>query len=248
MIYISKITLDPYFMNKIMQSPAVITEDLGKMFEKGICGAYGIPYIGKYKYSEEQADAFAKRLQLLPSLFPDCTHTAEKGAQYDFTANDNNQLHLSAKTNKKGYKICPQKIGQPTKQKFCEYFDIDPKSTNDDIKQYIMVNLKSMLPHYFNYTFDSPIVYYNQHTDKIVYINTLSSIEWEPVACRFSHMQNNTQWNESTTVSMVRDDKSYSVAEFQIHNNRNGVKFRWNLDTLLKYFPQHFDVTQLSEK
>ena len=248
MIYIPKITPNPYFTSKIMQSTPVITEDLGKMFEKGICGAYGIPYMGKYKYSEEQADLFTKRLQGLPSLFPNCIHTAEKGAQYDFTATSNNQLHLSAKTNKKGYKICPQKIGQPTKQKFCEYFDIDPNSTNDHIKQYITDNLKSMLPHYFNYTFDAPIIYYNKHADKTIYINTLSPIQWAPVACRFSHIQNNKQWNESTTVSIIKHDKHYGIAEFQIHSNRNSVKFRWNLAALLKYFAPHFYVVHLLQK
>ena len=245
MIFISKIIAKTYFTSKIMQSPLVITEDLGKVFEKGICGAYGIPYMGKYKYSEEQADLFTKRLQGLPSLFPNCIHTAEKGAQYDFTATSNNQLHLSAKTNKKGYKVCPQKIGQPTKPKFCEYFDIDTNSTNDDIKQYIMVNFKSMLPHYFNYTFNTPIIYYNKQSDKIVYINTLSPIDWETVACRFSHIQNNKQWNESTTVSIIQHDKSYGIGEFQIHNNRNTIKFRWNLAALLKYFARHFAVVQL---
>ena len=29
----------------------VLTEDLGKIFEKGVCLLYGIEYDGKYKYS-----------------------------------------------------------------------------------------------------------------------------------------------------------------------------------------------------
>lgn len=230
----------------IKNVPKVITEDLGKIFEKGICGVYNTPYVGKYKYSEEEAAKFTQRLQKLPELFPQCTHTAEKGAQYDFTAINDSNTHLSAKTNKQGDKVCPQKIGQPSKKKFCEYFNLDHTTmTANDIKQYIMVNLKSMLPHYFKYTFDCPIIYYNQKSDKILFVKNIAPIDWDQVAISFSHILKEKEWNESTSISVKVDDKYVNIGEFQVHTKRDGIKFRWNFETLLKLYPNLFSVQQI---
>ena len=82
----------------------LLTEDLGKMFEMAICLTFGIPYDGKYKYGMEFPEKLKVRLAKLTELFPMCSHTAKKGARYDYTSIDGTQ-HLSAKTNKKGKKI-----------------------------------------------------------------------------------------------------------------------------------------------
>ena len=44
------------------KQPKVITEDLGKIFEKAICNLYGIEYEGKYNYSLEQAENIKQKL------------------------------------------------------------------------------------------------------------------------------------------------------------------------------------------
>ena len=80
----------------------LLTEDTGKMFEMAICLAYGIPFDGKYKYGMELPIALQPRLAKLPTLFPKCTHSAKRGARYDFTCIDDTTKHLSAKTIKKG--------------------------------------------------------------------------------------------------------------------------------------------------
>lgn len=63
------------------------TEDTGKIFEKAICDAYGIPYDGPFQYSQADVDKLTPRLKRLvtDNLFPMCAHTASKGARYDFT-------------------------------------------------------------------------------------------------------------------------------------------------------------------
>jgi hypothetical protein len=97
------------------------TEDTGKIFEKAICDAYGIPYDGPFQYSQAEVDKLTPRLKRLvtDNLFPMCVHTASKGARYDFTAVAEFGLHLSAKSNKKkGGKVAPQVVGQATPQKF----------------------------------------------------------------------------------------------------------------------------------
>ena len=116
----------------------LLTEDLGKMFEMAICLTFGIPYDGKYKYGMELPEQLKLRLAKLTELFPMCSHTAKKGARYDYTSIDGTQ-HLSAKTNKKGKKIgrvAPQVIGQAQPQKFCDILGIEFVSI-EALKQYI---------------------------------------------------------------------------------------------------------------
>ena len=89
------------------------TEDLGKMFEMAICLAYRIPYDGPYKYGMELPNRLKDRLVKLQELFPTPTHTAKKGARYDYTAvMEDKRMHLSAKTTKmNGGKVAPQVVG-----------------------------------------------------------------------------------------------------------------------------------------
>ena len=63
------------------------TEDTGKIFEKAICDAYGIPYDGPFQYNQADVDKLTPRLKrlVIDNLFPMCVHTASKGARYDFT-------------------------------------------------------------------------------------------------------------------------------------------------------------------
>ena len=80
-------------------------------------------------------------------------------------------MYLSAKTNKKGNKGCPQVIGQPSIKKFSEHFKIpNEKRTHNGIKSFIYENIHTMLPEYFKYTFDCMIVYYNEKDDKILLV------------------------------------------------------------------------------
>ena len=46
--------------------------------------------------------------------------------------------------------------------------------------------------------------------------------------CEISFTKNPTDWNESSTLRIIYKYKKYSIGEFQIHNNRDGVKFRFN--------------------
>ena len=59
-------------------------------------------------------------------------------------------IKLSAKTTKKDGKVCPQVIGQPSKKKFCEFFNVDINFTLEQIKEYIEVNVDKMLNIYFD--------------------------------------------------------------------------------------------------
>ena len=226
----------------------ILTEDLGKKFEMAICLTYAIEYDGRYKYDMVEPLLLKERLKKLPELFPKCIHSAKRGSQYDFTASDNKELHLSAKTTKGDNKVCAQVIGQPTRNKFCEFFKLDAKTNNIDIKKYIQNNVKTMLKSYDFYTFDCPMIYYNKKTGSLQYITKIKDIEWHKYTFDFSHLhnkKNNYEWKESSSLYLLENNKKITIGEFQIQNHRDSIKFRWSFINLLKIFSEHFEIIKL---
>ena len=226
----------------------VLTEDLGKIFEKSICLLYDIEYDSKYKYSLEDADKLKERLIKFKEVFPfNIIHSAKNGGRYDFTGLDDLNIKLSAKTSKKDGKVCPQVIGQPTKKRFCEYFEIDNSCDLEEIKKYIENNLIKLLKKYYDFTFDCPIIYYNKHKNKLLFIkrnnmdNINYSIDWTKYNIEFSHIKKNKKWGESSSISI----DNITIGEFQIHNHRDCIKFRWAFENLLGLFKDYFNITIL---
>ena len=241
--------VDVLIVDDVNPKKMILTEDLGKKFEMGICMLYGIEYDGKYKYSMEEAEKLKNRLTNLLNVFPHkLKHTAKNGSQYDFTGEEDETIKLSAKTTKKDGKVCPQVIGQPSKKKFCEFFSVDINFTLEQIKEYIEVNVEKMLNIYFDLTFDCPILYYNQKTDILQLIKLTKNINgehqkinWSEIVIEFSHKKKNKVWTESSTISI----NNVTIGEFQVHNNRDCIKFRWAFENLLKIFPNTFELINL---
>lgn len=240
----------------------VLTEDLGKIFEKAICLLYEIEYNGKYKYSLDDAIKLKEKIGKLKAIYPDkLKHIAKNGNQCDFmiikdtnTNTNNDEIkYLSAKTTKKNNKVCPQVIGQVSKKKFCEYFKIENATTYtlENIKTYIENNIIDLLIQYSNTTFDCPIIYYNQHKNTLQIIKLKTPIEWENYKIQFSHNIKNKKWNESSYISLANNTTSSitsntGIGEFQIHNHRDCIKFRWSFNKLLSQFDSHFEIIHLS--
>ncbi len=229
----------------VEEEPVLQTEDLGKKFEMAICLLYNIQYDGKYKYSIDDAHILKNKLTNLLTLFPyDLKHTAKAGSQYDFTCITDDTIKLSAKTTKKDGKVCPQVIGQPSKKKFCNFFNvsiIDSNSLEQQIKNYIQTNIHNMLSIYFDNTFDCPIIYYNQHLNKLLFIKVTNKIDWSKYAVEFSHIKKNKVWRESSTISI----NNITIGEFQVHNHRDCIKFRWAFEKLLTTFKENFELVSL---
>jgi len=221
----------------------VLTEDLGKIFEMAICLLYKIDYDGKYKYSMEEANTIMTELDKLKQVFPfKLKHIAKNGNKYDFVCIDDDKINLSAKTTKKDAKVCPQVIGQPSKKKFCEFFGIDLNFNLEQIKNYIETNVKSLLEIYTLNTFDCPIVYYNKHKKMILFVKLKESINWTNYDITFSHIIKNKKWNESSCIII----NGITIGEFQIHNHRDCIKFRWSFEKLLNLFNDKFEIVDLS--
>jgi hypothetical protein len=211
----------------------IVTEDLGKELEMAICLLNETPYDGKFKYCMTKAELLKDKLVHFKKVFPyQLIHTAKNGSRFDFTAANSEDIKLSAKSTKKDYKVCPQVIGQPSKKKFCQFFEIDLSLSYDQIKIYIQTNITKLLETYFHYTFDCPILYYNEDKNNLWFIKNHTNINWDDINIEFSHIKKNKTWNESSSIYF----NGYSIGEFQIHNHRDNIKFRWNLLNLLICF------------
>lgn len=46
--------------------------------------------------------------------------------------------------------------------------------------------------------------------------------------CEITFTKNIETWNESSTMKIKYNNINYSIGEYQIHSNRDGVKFRFN--------------------
>lgn len=202
-------------------------ENLGKEFEKAVCIYYDIEFKGNFKYSIENAKRLAERLTPLKELWaPSAEHTANNRSSHDFTyLCDGLSRHLSLKTNKSsGGKVCPQVIGQPTSKTFRKHFGL---SEDVNIKDYITNNFPSMLEKYWNNAYDVPMLYYNEKEDKIYYIKPSYYPEFEKEHLTLGKV--GKDWNESTTLKY----KGETIGEFQLHNHRDCIKFRWNHKNLM---------------
>jgi hypothetical protein len=202
----------------------IMTEDLGKIFEMAICLLYETDYDGKYKYGLEEANQIKEKLYNLKNVFStNIKHIAKNGNKYDFATMDDPPRFLSAKS----------------KTRFCQLFEI-PTETN--IKTYIENNVVALLEKYTIHTFECPMVYYNKHKQIYWYIQQTTQIDWHDVGeIIFSHIKKKKVWNESTSVLV----DGTTIGEFQIHNHRDCIKFRWAFEKLLKIFARNFDIIDL---
>lgn len=241
-MFIKEYMVDNVNTNIISTPKQIITEDLGKIFEMAICLLYEIEYDGKYKYSLEEANTIKERIYKLKNIFPyKIKHIAKNGNKYDFVSLDNEHINLSAKTTKKDAKVCPQVIGQPSKKKFCEFFGIDLQYNLEQIKQYIQDNVNALLDIYALNTFDCPVVYYNKHKNLLLFVKLKENIKWTNYDITFSHVIKNKNWNESSCIIINNN----TIGEFQIHNHRDCIKFRWSFEKILNLFKDNFEIIYL---
>lgn len=244
----------------------LLTEDTGKILEKAICDVYGTPYDGAFVYSQEEVDKLIPRVSNLKTdnHFPQCHHTASNGARYDFASDDGAQ-NLSAKSNKKkGGKVAPQVIGQPSAEKFCQVIGIEDPATiaalassPPHLKQYIQEHIATILPVMWEYTFSCPIVYYVANTGDIRFITethttpTPTPIDWN--SYEYTWTRTHDKWENSTTLkispsspSSQPNEKPVSIAEFQFHTkSRTNLAIRWNFEAVLKLFHTRFTIVEL---
>jgi len=200
-------------------------ENLDKIFK---------PELINLKLIQKDTELFEK----LKTHYPYLIYTGNTDNKYDFKYIDINDgektKYVSVKTNFNGKKVCPQVIGQTTFKKYKSYFKIDENYTKPELKIYIMEHIDEILKTYLKYTFHCDIIYYfkERKTTGLHIIkydeNRVHNVEFEKGFVSFSHIKNNKDWNESSTVYYTLNGKTVSIGEFQVHNNRDNIKFRWN--------------------
>lgn len=224
-----------------------MSHSLGKSFEKAICLLYNTPFHGnRQQYNINNAKELMGRSLKLKTIYPDMKHVTNYASKYDFIIENSDEKYLNAKTTKTRGKVCPQVLGQCTRKSFCQHFNI----TNQDIvnvKEFIEGNVSIIIKKYFENTFLCPILYYNENMDKLSIIKLRQGILWEKYQFEFSHLQRNKIWASSTTLYIIDEftEENIQIGEFQIHTNRDIIKFRWYFENLLEQFPEKFDTLYL---
>jgi adenine-specific DNA-methyltransferase len=231
------------------------TEQLGILVERAMCDIVNIPFNTKRKYDalsdeitndiNETVGPMLKRMKL--------DHVGNLNKTYDFI--DNNDLlkpkTVSVKTIMSGNKICPQNIGQCSLNRLNTKLQLDIK-TKAEMKGYFLDNKKDMLQKYLVncfccdmtivYKFDKGCVYViNKQKDEI-------NIRFDDALC-FSTSKTLSEWNESNTIYVENNAGGnvnnlnaarLSLGEFQIHNNRDCIKFRFNIETLVSMINNNY--------
>lgn len=222
-------------------------ETLGMSAEATICELFEL----------KQPDSFKNRVlrsyvdKLMPvvkdafkHLPPAIEHSGsapgERGDQskcsYDFVLEGNRTLSL--KTNK-GKMVCPPEVGQPGSKTcllyFSKFFGKDiAEVTRESFKKMVYENIEKIMPIYVEHLFDSDWLLWLYETKKgfeykAINKSDIKQFDWKYEKFSFTK-ETIEEWNESNTVKY----NGISIGEFQVHNNRNCFKFRFNLKNLLE--------------
>lgn len=233
------------------------TETLGMTVEYIICRLTNTPHtisdtrISPVLAKDEKLIAVVQAcIDRLPRVV---MHVGSENKATDFVLEGNKTL--SVKTNFTGTKVCPQTIGQATRQKFMQYFTPGPSTrattrevvTPHDIKSYVLDNSGRVVGEYFKHTFTCDFMLWIQKK-KGNYTGAV--IDRKSVLTRvldnrkYSFSRSLPTWNESSSVRY----NGKTIGEFQVHTNRNAVKFRFNMDNLLDVFQNDPSVFVISDK
>jgi hypothetical protein len=173
------------------------------------------------------------------------TYTGYSDNKTDFV--DVNGKTYSIKSNiRKNGKVCPQVIGQPTKRKFIENvynpinnLEQDTSISETDIKQNFFKYTDQYLNLYFQYLFCCDYIIHIFITEKetenasdfqfkFKLIDKMK-FTFEKDKITFSNTCEN--WKEGITIKY----DNVSIGEFQLHRNRDSIKFRFIIDNLLTF-------------
>lgn len=212
------------------------TEQLGILIERAMCDIVKIPFNTKRKYDSLPSDIVNDISDTVGPVLKKMKlkHVGNLNTTYDFVNSENNTT-VSVKTLMKGNRICPQNIGQCSLNSLSLKLDkvFDKIET---FKKYFMENKMEMLRNYLVNCFccDMTIIY--KFDKGIVYIirrNSINDIKFKN-ELSLSTSKLLCDWNESNTVYNCLNEKRLSIGELQIHKNRDCVKFRFNVDTLVE--------------
>lgn len=230
-----------------LQKVKYTTETLGISTEAAICEIFNLEKPNSFatresrKYINDLKPVLIEAFKNMPDAIEHSGSTqGERGGvskcSYDFVLEGN--LTLSVKSNK-GKMVCPPEVGQPGAETCFLYFSkFLPEGTTEitktNFKEMVYEHIHKLIPIYVNHLFDSDwLVWVYEVKDGYEHLeiskDKIIEYDWKKEKFTFTRPSID-QWNESNTVKY--DGKS--IGEFQVHNNRNCYKFRFNLKNLLE--------------
>lgn len=222
-------------------------ETLGMSAEGAICDYFGIEKPESFRgrvtktYVERILPVVARAFEKIPNAVKHTGSTkGERGEQskcsYDFVLEG--EKTLSLKTNK-GKMVCPPEVGQPGSKTCLLYFKEYLKQgitevTRNDFKEMVLAKIEQIMPIYVEHLFDSDwLLWIYEVKGEFDYLaiskDDVKVFKWEKEKFTFTK-QTLADWNESNTVKY----EGVTIGEFQVHQNRNCYKFRFNMPNLLK--------------
>lgn len=240
---------------------AINNESFGISAEVAIAKSYGVeinPYY-EIRSHKEIVDLLMKNNNIIKifekeRLPKPIKHIAEGKNPVDFILQG--EKTLSVKTNQEGLgKVAPQIIGQPTSETYFSYLEkyfnnFNLKETLDKeklidtyenrrfiFKKISMDNTSAIVDMYWKNLFDCDyyLHFFNLDNNKNPLDNYVILEKQEPPVwdnSKFTFTQSLHSWNESNTLKYC----GISIGEFQVHNNRNCFKFRFNMKGVMKLF------------
>lgn len=221
-------------------------ESLGMSAEGAICDYFGLEKPESFRgrviksYVEKLMPVVKEAFKNIPAAIKHSGSTpGERGEQskcsYDFILEGNKTLSL--KTNK-GKMVCPPEVGQPGSKTCLLYFSqfFEPGTedvTRDLFKIMVLNNIEKLMPIYVAHLFDSDWLLWIYETKDGYKYQSISKDDikefiWEREKFTFTK-STLEEWHESNTVKY----DGISIGEFQVHQNRNCFKFRFNMKNLL---------------
>lgn len=227
------------------------TEQVGISAEIALADLTGVEvdHVYRRRGRENLVQHIKPALASIVSEFPTpVAHIAEDGNPVDFLLKGGGTLSVKTNMRELG-KVAPQNIGQPTSATFWarlphlipKAVDISSLSYSQSAKVFKQVaqnRTTDLLGDYWQNLFDCDYFLHifdvldrkDNLTDKpqVKVIKKSQSPKWTESKITFTKTLK--EWNESCTVKY----DSVSIGEFQIHNNRNCFKFRFNLAGLIR--------------
>lgn len=226
------------------------TEQVGISAEVAVADLCNVEVAPDYRRRArvELVEHISPSLALPLSRIPRPTeHIAEKQNPIDFKLETG--LTLSVKSNMRSMgKNAPQNIGQPTAATFWSLLpnlvprgespeDWSSQRSRREFKKVAFERTEELLTAYWRNYFECDYMIYVWNVLEAKTESLSSSVksalfaredcpQWERSLISFT--ADLDTWNESSTIKY----SGHSIGEFQVHNNRNCLKFRFNLQGL----------------
>jgi len=208
---------------------------LGFSFENALCNVFNLEY-NESNVNKDIVNKLTERLK--KSMFGDLILTkyiGESKNEIDFEGTlRGKKVNISVKSSFSSDKIAPQELGQPSRNKFRDIFNLEDNKP-ETIKAFLedkdnVIDFLSRCVDTFKKT--QVLIYLKcSKTDESLKFSSVDVINLENMTIKklekskisYTHQEKNGVWNESTTIKY----NGKGIAEIQVHNNRNCVKTRF---------------------